>query len=283
MRVTNVGLYSANFAEPITFSLRDADPSAQYMVRTIIGLDAEELVPKFYGFGVTNTKSRLYDIGMKPRDIVIRVVLKPRFNLDESYSDIRDDLYRAISATRTGAITLHFNSGATTVARISGFITKFEVPYFARTPEVQLTVRCNDPIFRALNPVSYLPADLKTVNPIIIPDSLSTAPHGFTMRVTFKATAAYFNVQDTASNPEWTFKVTPSGGFLSDDVLYFSSEFSDKYLYMIRSSVTTHLVDKINPGSVWPIIFPGANNFHFSQIASFNWNSLEYYAAYWGV
>lgn len=282
MRVTNVGLYAANNVEAINFSLSKSDPSAQYMVRTMIGLDAEDLVPKFYGFGLVN-KPKFYDFGMKPRDIVIRIVLNPRFNLDESYSDVRDDLYRIISATRTGLITLHFNSGGTTVAKISGFITKFEVPHFAPLPEVQITVRCDDPIFRAINPVIYDPTELKTTNPIIIADSLSTAPHGFTMKVTFKATSPQFSVQDLASNPEWKFVVIPNDGFASGDVLYFSSDLANKYLYMVRASVTTHLVDRIQPGSIWPVIFPGANTFYFPEIANFNWNDITYYAAYWGV
>lgn len=282
MRVTNVGLYAANNIEAINFSLSKSDPTAQYMVRTMIGLDAEDLVPKFYGFGLVN-KPKFYDFGMKPRDIVIRVVLNPRFNLDESYSDVRDELYRVISATRTGLVTLHFNSGGTTVAKISGFITKFEVPHFAPLPEVQITVRCDDPIFRAINPVIYTPTELKTTNPVIVADSLSTAPHGFSMKVTFKATSPQFSVQDLASNPEWKFVVIPNGGFASGDVLYFSSDTANKYLYMVRAAVTTHLVDRIQPGSIWPVVFPGANNFHFPEIANFNWNELVYYAAYWGV
>lgn len=282
MRVTSVGLYSSLYEEAITFSLRDADPTAQYMVRTIIGIDAEEIIPRFYGFGL-QTKSRFYDFGMKARDIVIRVVLKPRFNLDESYSDIRDELYRAISANRTGIVMLHFNSGATTVARIPGFITKFEVPYFSREPEAQITVKCDDPMFRGLNPVLYLPAQLKTTNPVIVADSLSTAPHGFSFQVTFKATTATFTIQDVQTNPDWQFIVTPNGGFLSGDKLYFSSDYSNKYLYMVRGAATTYLVDRINPASIWPVIFPGGNSFHFVNIAQFDWNNLEYYPAYWGV
>lgn len=284
MRVTNVGIYTANGVEAIGFSLNKSDPTAQYMVRTMIGLDAEDIVPKFYGFGL-QTKPKYYSFGMRPRDIVIRFVLNPRFNLDESYSDVRDDLYRIISATRTGMVTLHFNSGGTTVAKISGFITKFEVPHFAPLPEVQITVRCDDPLFRAINPVTYTPSspELKATNPIVIPDSLSTAPHGFTMQVTFKAVSPDFTIQDVSSNPEWQFKVIPSGGFAIGDVLYFSSETINKQLYMIRGGTTTYLVDRIQPGSIWPIIFPGANSFHFVDIADFNWNKLEYYAAYWGV
>lgn len=281
MRVTNVALYS-NYVEAINFSLRNSDPTAQYMVRTILGLDADDLIPKFYGFGLA-TKPKFYNFGMKPRDIVMRIVLNPRFNLDESYSDVRDELYKAISSNRTGLIVLHFRSGATTVSRIMGFITKFEVPYFERLPEVQITVHCNDPLFRAINPVIYTPSELNTTNPILVADSLSTAPHGFHFQVTFKATAPSFTIQDVATNPEWVFTVTPNGGFQSGDVLDFSSDYGDKFLYMVRGGVTTHLMDRIAPGSIMPMIFPGHNEFYFVNIAQIDWNTLDYYAAYWGV
>jgi hypothetical protein len=282
MRVTAVEMYSANFEEAINFSLRDSDADSRYMVRTIIGLDAEEIIPKFYGFGL-NTKPKYYDFSMKPRDVIIRAVLNPQFRVDETYSDIRDELYRAISANRTGQVVLHFKSGGSLMSRIFGMITKFEVPYFTKLPEVQLTIHCLDPMFRAINPVILAPADLGTVNPIKVPDSVSTAPHGFTMQLTFNATSASFTIQDVATNPEWKFVVTPLGGFLSGDVLYFSSEHSDKYIYMIRSGVTTQLADRVSPTSIWPVIFPGPNTFHFVDLAKFNWNTLQFYAAYWGV
>lgn len=282
MRLSNVEMYSANFEEAINFGLRDIPPTSQYMIREILGLDAEEIIPKFYGMGL-NTKSRFYDFGLKPRDIVIRTVLNPNFVNDESYSNIRDDLYRAISANRTGQVVLHFRSGATLISRIFGSVTKFEVPYFTKLPEVQLTIHCSDPMFRAINPVLFNPADLSIANPVIVPDSLSTAPHGFTMQVTFKANTPTFTIQDVQTNPDWKFKIIPAGGFLNGDVLYFSSEFSNKYLYIIRGGTTIRLIDKIEPTSIWPIIFPGTNTFYFVDLASFNWNSLEYYASYWGV
>lgn len=282
MRVTSVDLVSPNFSEAITFNLRGTDPSSRYMVKDIVGLDAEEITPRFYGFGA-NTSPKFYDFGLKPRDIAIRVVLKPRHNLDESVSDIRDELYRAISATRTGQISLNFNSGSTLVARIFGFITKFEVPYFSKSPEVQLTVRCNDPMFRAINPVHYTDDILSASNPVLVPDSLSTAPHGFSMQVTFNTSSLTFTIQDAPTNPEWSFTIVPSGGFNVGDVLHFSSDFSNKYLYMVRGGVTTHLIDRLQPSSIWPILFPGLNTFHFNDIAKVDWNFLEYYAAYWGV
>lgn len=285
MRITDVALYSGRpegAEEIITFSLSRADPTAQYMVREMLGMDNEELIPRFYGFSLAS-KSAFYDFAMKSRTLVIRVVLNPRFNLDESYSDIRDHLYRAISAVRTGVVALHFNAAGTTVARIFGFITKFEVPYFTPLPEVQITIRCDDPMFRAINPVRYAPTELAVTNPLTIADSLSTAPHGFAFQATFKAVTPTFTIQDLPSNPEWLFKVTPSGGFLVGDVLNFSSDYANKYLYIDRGVTRIYLVDKLNPESIWPLVFPGATKFYFLDIASINWNNLEYYAAYWGV
>ncbi len=281
MRVTDVSLFSNNI-ETVSFSLSKSDPDAQFMVRDMVGLDSEELVPRFYGFGA-QTKTKFYDFVMKPRLMVIRFVLNPRFNLDESYSDIRDALYKSISSARSGLVWTHFNSGGSTVARIAGFITKFEVPYFTPLPEVQLSIRCDDPMFRAINPVSYKVAELKTTNPIIIPDSLSTAPHGFSFQVTFKAATPSFTIQDQATNPDWLFKVIPAGGFLANDILNFDSGYANKQLYLTRGGVVTYLIDKITPDSIWPIVFPGTTTLYFLDIANFTWNKLEYYAAYWGV
>jgi hypothetical protein len=281
MRVTSVSLYS-NESEAISFDLRNVSSQSPYMVRTIVGLDAEEITPRFYGFSKDGT-DRFYDFRLKARDIIIRIVLNPRFNLNESISYIRDNLYRVISATRSGKLTLQFISGAATVAKIEGHMIKFEVPYFSKTPELQITIRCNDPMFRGINPVVMTVDDLPTTNPIVVADSISTAPHGFTMRFKINSTLASFTIQDKASNPTWDFKVTPASPFQANDVIYFSSEFTNRYLYMVRGGATTHLLDRIDPSSVQPLIFPGFNEFHFVNLAAMTWEELRFDVAYWGV
>ncbi len=140
MNITSLSLFS-NETEAIQFDLRNVASKSPYMVRQIVGLDADELITKFYGSSRTTNK-RFHDFSLKPRDIVMRIVLTPRFHLDEDYSYVRDALYRAISATRTGEVQLQFHSGASTVAQIYGFVSKFEVAYFSQTPELQLTIRC---------------------------------------------------------------------------------------------------------------------------------------------
>jgi hypothetical protein len=281
MRVTSVDVYSANVEEPISFGLQGSEPDAHYQVRNIDGLDPGEIVPKFYGSSISGN-SRYYDFGMKSRNLVFRVALNPNDILGESYSDVRDRLQRAISSTRTGGVRLEFKSGATIVAGISGYFSKFEVGYFNKLPEVQLTITCDDPMFRGVNPVMFEPEDL-TDNPIIIPDTLSTSPHGFAMQLTCTDASDTFTIQDAETDPEWQLVLSPD--FEVGDVLYISSEFSDKYIYLIRGGDTYHLADSITSGSIWPIIFPfpSENHFYIPEMASFEWNSLSYYAAYWGV
>lgn len=281
MRLTRVDLFS-NDVEAISFSLNDMDPRAKYQIRSIFGLDADEIIHKFYGFSA-QTAMRGYDFGLKAREIAIRAVLNPNFRNTESFSDIRDTLYRAIFADRTGKLTLHFCSGATTVAKIEGFITKFEVPYFTQLPEVQITINCDDPMFRGINPVRYEDADLPTSNPLILPDSSSTAPHGFTMQATFTATTTDISINDAAGSPEWVFTVIPATSFVAGDILYFSSEFSNKYLWVNHGGTRIDLIDRLQSNSVWPIIFPGANTFILPEIANYDLDEIEYYPAYWGV
>ena len=281
MRVTGISLLS-NEAEAIRFDLRATTDSTPYLIRNIVGLDADEIIPRFYGFSKDGTK-RFYDFKLRQRDIVMRIVVNPRYNLGENNAEVRDQLYKIISGTRTGKLELQFHSGASTVAQISGHMIKFEVAYFSKEPELQLTIRCNDPMFRGINPVYLEAADIPTTNPIVIGDSISTAPHGFSFQVTMTGTQADFVIQDTETDPEWDFKITPVTSFLAGDTIHFSSEFTNRYLYMIRSSVTTHLMDRVDPASVWPVIFPGFNEFHFADIASFDWDFITFDTAFWGV
>ncbi len=126
-------------------------------------------------------------------------------------------------------------------------------------------------------------ADISTINPIEVADSESTSPHGFKFSVTFTATRTQFTIQDLAVNPEWKFIVVPLTSFLAGDVLEFSSEFGNKYLYRVRAGVTTYLMDAIEYTSIWPTMFPGFNSFHFVEKTGFTWNFIRFDATYWGI
>lgn len=283
MRLSVVALSTSDTAEEILFSVQEHDPRYRYLVRGMVGIDAEEIIPKFYGVG-TVTKKKFYEYTMKPRDVVMRVSLNPLFSINESVSEIRDAVYRLISADRSGEVTLQFRDGASIVFAIKGKITKMEVAHFTKSPELQITVNCIDPIFRSVVPTEIPVEELPTANPVLATDDLSTAPHGLNFKVKFTASTSTFIIQDDPSTPDWKFEVTANTPFAINDELYFSSDFGNKRVFWNKISGTdVELMDKVISGSIWPQIFPGLNTLYFMQIANFDWLEFNYYSAYWGV
>jgi hypothetical protein len=215
----------------------------------------------------------------------MRVALNPKYHLNEDASDIRDELYKLISANRTGNIQLQFFAGSSCVAAISGRITKFEVPYFSRVPELQITVYCPDPIFRSLHPIrpplSELPA---TGTTLTLVDNESTAPHGFSFKIKFTSVQSLFIIQAIGLGADWDFLVNPPTAFQVNDELHFSSEYGRKDLFWNKASGTdVHLMDKISATSAWPQIFPGRNDFTITSATTHEWLEFEYRAAFWGL
>lgn len=274
MKLTSVEIHSAG-PDITVLSFRDPGRTNPYNVKTILGLDADDIAPRYYG-GTGNTK--FYNLSLEKREIVVIISLNPRFSLNESFSDLRDALYKMISSSRTGIVQLQFKNGVTAVAAISGFVSKFEAPQFTKTSEVQMTISCTDPMLKALTATDV---DVSELDPLltVIQDDLSTAPHGFLADIEFVANTPAFNIGDV----DWSFEVIPVGGFLIGDVLHFSSEHNNKFLYLTRGINDIYLADVITPGSVWPVLFPGDSTFVCENPTTLEWNAISYYPTYWGV
>lgn len=282
MKLTSLELYS-NDQVVAVLSLVDYAGLNPYQIISSTGLDADEIIPKFYGFSKLTNK-RQYNLSVPNRQITLKIGLNPNFGLGKSYSDLRDDLSKAIASTRSGLIQLRFKNGSNILAVIEGFISAFEAPRFSKTQEVQLSINCTSPMFRAPTPVSITTAGLGTSFNIV--DNDSTAPHGFKFTLTFNANTASFVIKDSLT-PEWTFTLTPENiaglsGFKTNDTLHFSSEDGDKYIYVVRSSVVYHIADSIEQGSTWPLIFPNTNPFVITTDA-FTWGVMSHYPTYWSV
>lgn len=275
MRVTSVELHPAGSSDIAVMSFRDPGRKNPYNVKVINGLDADEIIPRYYG---ASGETKFYNLSLEKRELVIWVELNPDFKTGQSISDLRDAIYKMISSSRTGLLQIQFKDGLETIAAISGFVSKFEAPHFNKAPELQITITCNDPMLRALTPtiVDVVGLDPATT---MIEDTKSTAPHGMKFEMSFTAAAASFSIGDVG----WDFEVTPVGGFLIGDVLHFSSEYNDKHVYIVRGVDTIHLADVITPGSIWPLLFPGENTFVCGSPTSLNWDAISYYPTYWGV
>ncbi|MET0787261.1 MAG: hypothetical protein ABWY25_11220 [Paenisporosarcina sp.] len=278
MKLTSVELHPANSSETAILSFRDPGRQNSYNVKAIVGLDADDIVARYYG-GSGNSK--FYELSLVRRTIVVRIALNPKSNENESYSSLRDGIYKLIASSRTGQLQIQFKRNNSIIAAISGFVTKLESPHFNKEQEIQITVVCDEPMLKA--PVRTV-ISVSSLNTFLVnlQDGSSTAPHGFIFDLKFLADTASLTMADP-NDDSWSFVITPSGGFLLDDVLHFSSEYNNKNLYLTRAAVDYHLAETITPGSIWPILFPGNNIFAFSTPENVEWTKFEYYATYWGV
>lgn len=282
MRLTSIDVYS-NGLPVAALSFKNPSSSNPYNTTAIDGLDAEEVTAKFYGLAVTSKKKQ-YNLSLPERDVTLHIALNPDFAANKSYSDLRDDLYKAVYSSRTGLIELRFKDDAVTKAVLYGFVSKFESPRFTKTPEVNITIRCPEPMLKAPTRTDISVVGLGST--FTITDSLSTAPHGMKFDLTFNADTATFVMKDSAT-PEWAFTLNPVAvggvsGFKNNDHLYVSSESGDKSVYLIRSGTTYPLADKIVPGSSWPLIFPLANTFVITT-GVFTWGAMSHVTTYWGA
>lgn len=290
MKVTSVDIYSstASFVNSLVLTLSYRDPRNlnPYVVKDIVGLDVDEVTPKFYAASVYNDK--FYDLAMKNRELVVQIMLNPNSSLGKNYSTLRDELFRLISSSRTGEIQLRFKDGLDTVAAISGFITKLESPQFTKSPEVHLTIKCSEPMLKALTRTEVFLPGLHTEN-TTINDDKSTAPHGLLFGVVFtEATSSTnFSISNGENERPWTFSVQlgeaiPWSPFVTGDLILVSSEFNNRYVKLIRGDFTFELANLITTESIWPILFPGVNNFSCPPDLVY-WEYIAYYPTYWGV
>jgi hypothetical protein len=279
MKLTSVELHPAKSNEFALLSFRDPTRENPFNVKEIVGLDADEIIPRYYG---TSGANKFYSLSLLKRDIVLKINLSPRFGQSETYSDLRDYLYKMIASSRTGKIQLQFKNDTEIVAAINGFVSKFETAHFDQDQEVQLTVNCDEPMLKALTPTVM---SLVGLNPAAttIQDTKSNAPHGFQFDIKITANMASIKITDPRDPTAWSFELRPVGGFLTNDVLHFSSEYNNKYLYYTRGATTVYLADVIQLGSIWPYLFPGNNTFAFTTPASLTWQKISYYPTYWGV
>jgi len=276
MKITSVELHPDNSTDVAVFSFRDPQRLNPYNVKGIDGLDADAIIPRYYrGSG----GSSLYNFTLEKRQVVIQVQLNPNFANNQSYSDLRDALYKKIASSRTGSVQLQFKNGANVVAVLPGFIAKFESSHFDKTPTVQITINCDEPMLKSPTRVS------PTFGPLsdwTIRDDLSTAPHGFIFDLILNYADSLIEITDPG-DASWHFEINPNGGFLVNDHLYFSSETNNKYLYIVRAGNTINLIDAIFPGSVWPVMFPGATRLGFSGYSHLTLQTFAWYTTYWGL
>lgn len=274
MLVDNVDLVAKNGSRRLNFGFRDPGNRLPYQVRSLTGLDADEIINHFTGNSVNGGSSFNIPTLVK-REVPLLLGLNPEWAGGFTYSDLRDDLYRLIGACPSGQVLIRFNYGTPlgeedlthTKAVLVGRISKVEANHFVDKPEVQLTISAEDyPMLQAPEPTEVSnpawiertvlsPGGTKAIH---LSDDVSTAPHGLDARFDFSASTSNFKMEGLGYLLGLKFELD-GFSFAAGDKLYLSSRPDNRYVYVDRSGSVTHLVDKMTADSVWPVIYPGDN------------------------
>lgn len=267
-----------------TLSLGEDAMDYPYVFKGATGLDAADTLPSVYSVQ-TSTTIKYYSLTPPPRDITFNLELNPDFAAGQTISSLRDALYRGVSWSRATDIHILFINDGVVEAALYGNVKRFESDTFAADPSVRMMITCKDPYLVDPVAIDVDPVTAYVANEITIVDEISTAPHGFKFNCTFLSdivdyTTDPFLIAD--DDDGWAYVVYYP--FETGDILWFSTELGDKYLYVDRGGIITHLMDKVLPGSVLPILFPGTNDFRFGPATlDITMNSVTHKSTFWGV
>lgn len=310
MLIDNVDLATQNGSRSINFGFRDPGNRLRYQVKSMSGLDADEIVNHFVGNPTTVYGSPAFYVPMLlKREVVLLLGLNPEWEGTSTFSSLRDDLYRLIGASPSGQVEIRLNYGppeeddSHVQAHLVGRISKFEANHFVDRPEVQLTVTADEyPMLEALTAKEVSPVsiwwlahpELAGKKAVKLIDNVSTAAHGLEAEFTFSGPAKTFKMEGLSDIEGLRFEVK-NFTFASGDVLHLRSGSDNRYVYVVRSGVTTHLLDKVTAESVWPILLPGDNyytwatntvvngTFTYGTTSATAWSAVRWTPTFWGV
>ncbi len=285
MKIDNIILSTlTDNADLLTFAFRDTRMIVPYVVKTLTGLDATDVISNFSGFGANSLA--FFDPELADRTLVLRLGLNPTFRNAKTYSSLRDDLYRLIAPDRSGKIVVYFCLGEDKVASVVGKITKLEANHFESTPEAQLTIKCDSGLLRSptINVIDVEPFGRE----FFLTDCISTAPHGMEIDVRFDAPSSEF----VFKSPDAVFSVRRTldnnvPGFQTGDIIHISSEKDNRFVRLSvfggGGGLGTSIIEGVEGfrGSQWPIIYPGRNKFEL--VTKSTVVGLKYKEAWWGI
>lgn len=251
-----------------------------YLITDSIGLDPPNLIPIVVGFDSNGVP--IFENTSDKREIALKIGLKP--GIGQTYGSLRDNLYKLISRS----IMISLMNGSTTIAQVSGSITKCESGLFSNKPYVVLTLECITGDFYSPVNVSIPTTELDTSQPKITYEN-GTAPTGLDLQFTVTSPVASFSFSNYGkfwysgtSGLSTLFQVTYS--FLAGDVVTLKTHPKEKKINLLRSAINYDLAGYINSGAVWPKLFSGVNAFDWTILSTWaTINSASYTPRYWGV
>lgn len=199
------------------------------------------------------------------RNIVLTLDLKPDYSVGEDAEALRQQLLTYFTPGQE--VEFEFVTDKTT-RLISGVVESMEAPMFVRLPQVQISVICHDPYFRAVADLdgsdivgTHLGA---SIGDAIDVENSGNVPVGF--RLELQPLGALSRI-DMFVPPSHKGLFVVNTVFPTNHIVAIDTRARQKEVRNLSNGVN-HLADVIR-GSSWPMLAPGMNQIQLSIQGSF--------------
>lgn len=254
-----------------------------YVLKEVLGLGPPAMVPVVIGFDTTGIP--IIDTAPQKRNLAFKLGLSPQ--IGQSYSDLRDNFYRMIGRT----VFVKLINDSIVIAQITGYIKNVDPVHFSNKPELVVVIECEDSLFSA---PSYITIPIASItgltNPVInYPDG--TAPAG--IELTFQNLSSSQTGFSISNHSEfWHFGSGDVNNLFqitypidNGDTVSIVTHPKSRSVTMYDSSAAAwiDIAGYLNAGAVWPMLYPGVNQFAWSLSWVATWGVTRYIPRYWGV
>lgn len=224
------------------------DGSTPYIVKNIDGVDPVKATISTTSYA--NQDGGFYQSARtEMRNIVLTIGYRNDLTSGKSIQTIRREMYGVFDPK--ALVRLRFIDSDEAPVEIDGYVESHETSMFSRDPEVQISILCPDPYFRAIRPVTLS----STNNNPVYTSYLGTAETGFLFELFVNR-----NVEGTLLrayiNDDNYYDIHYGGALVSGDVLSLSTERGNKFVRRTRGGETLSVLNGITRGELSMTIGP---------------------------
>src|ERR1041384_4646978 len=213
------------------------------------------------------------------RDIKIALKLEPNYAINESVRSLRNRLYEYFMTK--SEVTLKFTLVEELEVQIVGRVETCEPAIFSKEPGMVISIRCFDPDFVDPTPVVVEGETVEDMSEITIPYAGTVV------------TGVLFTLNVDRDVSELTIYHRPPDGSIrtmnfeydleAGDVLNISTVYGNKYLTLTRASVTTSVLNGMDPQSNWTEFQRGDNHIRVYAVGEEIPYTISYTTRYGGL
>lgn len=224
------------------------DGSTPYIVKNIDGVDPVRATISTTSYA--NQDGGFYQSAKtEMRNIVLTIGYRHDLTSGKSIQTIRREMYGVFDPK--AQVKLRFIDSDEAPVEIYGYVESHETSMFSRDPEVQISILCPDPYFRAIRPVTLS----ATNNNPIYTSYFGTAETGFLFEMFVNRNVEGTLLRAYISDDNY-YDIHYGGSLVPGDVLSISTERANKFVRRTRGGETLSVLNGITRGELSMTINP---------------------------